>query len=64
MTVTIDEFDIKPVNGPSFNPGRLETSADLVKALDKSPADARTALQKATDDTWQRSGACSSPARR
>jgi len=50
MTVTIDEFDVKPASGPSFDPGRLDTSADLVKALDKSAAEARAALQKATDD--------------
>jgi uncharacterized damage-inducible protein DinB len=57
MTATIEQFDIKPVGGPSFNPGRLDTIDGLLTALDKSAAEARTALQNATDEhlqtTWR-----------
>ena len=50
MTVTIEEFDIKPAGGSSFNPGRLDTSAALIAALNKSVGEARAALEKASDD--------------
>jgi uncharacterized damage-inducible protein DinB len=57
MTATIEQFDVKPVGGSSFNPGRLDTSAELLAALDKSAAEARAALHQATDEhlqtTWR-----------
>jgi uncharacterized damage-inducible protein DinB len=50
MGVTLNELDVAPANGPTMTRERLDTSDALVKALDKSAAGARAALQGTTDD--------------
>ena len=61
MAITLDELDIAPKNGPQHKPVPLNTSAELVAALDKAVAQAREALQKTTDahlaTTWRLLGA-------
>ena len=44
------QLDIAPADGPKTKPARKETRDALVEALDKAAADARSALQKTTDD--------------
>lgn len=51
MAITMDELDIAPKDGPKYKPAPLNTSAELVAALDKAVAQAREALQK-TDDAF------------
>jgi uncharacterized damage-inducible protein DinB len=50
MAITQDELDIAPKDGPKHKPVPLNTSAELVAALDKAVAQAREALQKTTDE--------------
>jgi uncharacterized damage-inducible protein DinB len=50
MAITKDELDVAPVNGPTMKREKNQTSEALVKALDKSAADARAALEKTTDE--------------
>jgi uncharacterized damage-inducible protein DinB len=49
LAITQDELDIAPKDGPKHKPAPLNTSAELVAALDKAVAKAREALQKTTD---------------
>jgi uncharacterized damage-inducible protein DinB len=49
MAITMDELDIAPKEGPKYKPEPLNTSDELVAALDKAVAKAREALQKTTD---------------
>jgi uncharacterized damage-inducible protein DinB len=49
MAITLDELDVAPKDGPKYKPTPLNTSAELVAALDKAIAQAREALQKTTD---------------
>jgi uncharacterized damage-inducible protein DinB len=49
MAISMDELDIAPKDGPKHKPAPLNTSAELVAALDKAVAQAREALQKTTD---------------
>lgn len=57
LAITQDELDIAPKDGPKHKPAPLNTSAELVAALDKAVAQAREALQKTTDahlaTTWR-----------
>ena len=57
MAITMDELDIAPKDGPKHKPVPLNTSAELVAALDKAVAQAREALKKTTDahleTTWR-----------
>ena len=48
MGITRDELDVAPASGSAMAHDRLDTSAALVKALDASAADARTALRGTT----------------
>ncbi len=50
MVIGMDELDIAPKDGPKFSPPRLETSADLVRALDAAAKKGREVL-KATSDS-------------
>jgi uncharacterized damage-inducible protein DinB len=50
MTITQDELDVAPADGPRMKPARKETSNALIEALDKAAADARSALEKTTDE--------------
>ena len=49
MAITMDELDIAPKDGSSQRPVPLNTSAELVAALDKAVTQARAALQATTD---------------
>ena len=49
MAITLDELDIAPKDGPKHAPAPLNTSAELIVALDKAAGQAREALQKTTD---------------
>ncbi len=57
MAITLDELDIAPIGGPKYKPAPLNTTVELVAALDKAIAQAREALQKTTDahleTTWR-----------
>jgi uncharacterized damage-inducible protein DinB len=57
MQVTKNELDVAPTDGSTMKPERMETSAALIAALDKTAADARAALEKTTDEhlntPWQ-----------
>jgi len=57
MAITLNELDIAPKDGPKYKQDPLNTSAELVAALDKAVATAREALQKTTDahleTTWR-----------
>ena len=57
MAITLDELDIAPKDGPKHAPAPLNTSAELVKALDTAVAQAREALQQTSDahlqTTWR-----------
>jgi uncharacterized damage-inducible protein DinB len=50
MAITKDELDVAPTDGPTMKQEPNKTSAALVKALDKSAADARSALEKTNDE--------------
>jgi uncharacterized damage-inducible protein DinB len=49
MAITLDELDVAPKDGPQYKPIPLNTSAELVAALDQAVSQAREALQKTTD---------------
>jgi uncharacterized damage-inducible protein DinB len=49
MAISLDELDIAPKDGPKHKPAPLNTSAELVAALDNAVAQAREALQRTTD---------------
>jgi uncharacterized damage-inducible protein DinB len=49
MAITMDQLDVAPKDGPTYKPAPLNTSAELVAALDTAVAQAREALQKTTD---------------
>ena len=49
LAISQDELDIAPKDGSSRRPAPLNSSAELVAALDKGVAKAREALQKTTD---------------
>lgn len=50
MEINRDELDIAPAEGQGTKKEPKETSADLVKALDEAAAEARSALEKTTDE--------------
>jgi uncharacterized damage-inducible protein DinB len=50
MGVNMNELDVAPASGSAMSQEKLETSDALVKALDKSAAEARAALSGTTDD--------------
>src|SRR5215212_4812804 len=50
MGINLNELDIAPASGSAMQPEKLATSEALVKALDKSAADARAALNGTTDE--------------
>ena len=50
MQVTRDELDVAPADGSRMEQKRMDTSAELIEALDKSAAGARTALENTNDE--------------
>lgn len=57
MQISQDELDIAPKDGSKFEQKRLDTSAELVEALEKTAAGAREAFANTTDEhlmtNWQ-----------
>ena len=49
MTINTEELDYAPVNGPSYQPPKIENRAQLLAAFDKGSAEARAALAKVSD---------------
>ena len=47
--ITLNELDIAPKEGPTYKPAPINTSAELVAALDKAVAQAREALRQTSD---------------
>lgn len=50
MAITKDELDVAPADGSTMKQAPKETSDALLKALEKAAADARSALEKTTDE--------------
>ena len=50
LEITQEELDIAPDDGSKTEQQRMETSEELLQALDKTAADARAALKKTTDE--------------
>jgi uncharacterized damage-inducible protein DinB len=50
MEITQDELDIAPAEGSNFEQKRMDTSAELIEALDKAAAGARSALDQTTEE--------------
>ena len=50
MEINQDELDIAPADGGRMEQKRTDTSDQLLKALDKAAADARSAFTKTTDE--------------
>src|ERR1700674_4236573 len=49
MTINTEELDYAPVDGPSYQPPKIENREQLLAAFDKAAAHARTALAGASD---------------
>ena len=49
MAITLDELDVAPKDGPKYTPAPLNTSEELVAALDLAVSQARAALEQTTD---------------
>ncbi len=50
MQITQDELDVAPAKGSNMEQKRMDTSDELLTALDKAAADARSAFEKTTDE--------------
>lgn len=50
MQIKQDELDVAPKDGGKMEQKRMETSAELVEALDKTAAGAREAFEKTNDE--------------
>ena len=50
MEIKQDELDVAPADGGKMERKRLDTSDELLKALDNAAANARAAFEKATDE--------------
>ncbi len=50
MQINQDELDVAPADGGKFEQKRIDTSTELVEALDKAAAGARSAFEKTTDE--------------
>ena len=50
MEINQEELDIAPPEGSKTEQQRMETSEELLQALDKTAADARAALEKTNDE--------------
>jgi uncharacterized damage-inducible protein DinB len=50
MTINTRELDYAPVNGPSYEPPKIENRAQLLAAFDKGAAEARAALADVSDE--------------
>jgi uncharacterized damage-inducible protein DinB len=50
MQIKQDELDVAPAEGSKMEQKRMETSEELLKALDKSASDARAAFETSSED--------------
>jgi uncharacterized damage-inducible protein DinB len=50
MEINQDELELKPAGGPTLKKAPMNTSAEYLQALDKAAADARSALDRTTDE--------------
>jgi hypothetical protein len=50
MQVAQEELDVAPADGGKMEQKRMDKSAELIEALDKAAAGARTAFEKTTDE--------------
>ena len=50
MEINQDELDVAPAEGSNMERKRLDTSDELLQALDKAAADARSALEQTTEE--------------
>ena len=50
MQINQDELDVAPASGSAMEQQRLDSSAELVAALEKASAGARAAFQKTSDE--------------
>jgi uncharacterized damage-inducible protein DinB len=50
MQINQNELDVAPAEGSKMEQKRMETSGELVNALDKAAADARSAFEQTTDE--------------
>jgi uncharacterized damage-inducible protein DinB len=50
MQIAQDELDVAPADGGKMEQKRMDTSAELIEALDKAAAGAREAFEKTTDE--------------
>ena len=50
MEIKQDELDVAPADGSKLEQKRMDTSGALLEALDKAAADARSALEKTTEE--------------
>ncbi len=50
MEINQDELDVAPAEGSNMDQKRMDTSAELVEALDKAAAGARSAFEMTTDE--------------
>jgi uncharacterized damage-inducible protein DinB len=49
MTIHTEELDYAPVDGPSFQPPKIENRKELLAELDKNVAESRAALASVSD---------------
>lgn len=50
MEINQDELDVAPTDGSKMEQKRMDSSEELLKALDKTSADLRSALEKTSDE--------------
>ena len=50
MQINQDELDVAPADGGKFEQKRLDTSSELIEALDKAAAGMRAAFEQTSDD--------------
>src|SRR5262249_6898303 len=55
MTIKTEELDYDPVNGPSYQPPKLDNRKDLLDVFDKESAEARAALSSVSDQEMLKS---------
>ena len=53
MQIAQDELDVAPADGGKMEQKRMDTSAELIEALDKAATGAREAFEKTTDEHLQ-----------
>src|SRR5262245_41922530 len=53
MEINQDELDVAPAGGGKIEQKRLDTAEELLQALDKAAAEARSAFEKTTDEHLQ-----------